>query len=187
MPETPPAGLAVPAAAAEPVRELPAGPDGAGSPGVQVVGVYCKNEHFNDPAVAYCSVCGIAMAQHTRVPVPGPRPQLGVLLLDDATVLPLTGDHVLGRMPGSDPSVAAGQARGVILLDPLVSRVHATVQLLDWEVVLVDGGSRNGTFVCPAGETEWTRLPEGGRTVLQPGTAVAVGNRQFRYHSYRNR
>ena len=148
---------------------------------VQVVGVYCKKSHFNDPAMAYCSVCGIAMAQAIRRPVWGPRPQLGVLVLDDGTMLPLTRDHVLGRAPS-----AAGGAAAVRLAGPLVSRAHARVELRGWDVALVDTGSTNGTFVCQPGETRWARLPRGGATILRPGSTAALANRQFCYHSHRN-
>jgi pSer/pThr/pTyr-binding forkhead associated (FHA) protein len=151
-----------------------------------VLGVYCKRSHFNDPAVAYCTVCGIAMAQATRRLVPGPRPQLGVLVLDDGSMYPLTGSLVLGRAPSLDPAVAAGSASPVRLADPLVSRVHARIMLDGWQVVLVDAGSRNGTFVCAAGQSSWTRLARGGTAVLATGAMVAFCRRELRYHSYRN-
>ncbi len=37
-----------------------------------VVGVYCKNGHFDDPEARYCAVCGIGMAQLTKMPQDGP-------------------------------------------------------------------------------------------------------------------
>jgi len=173
-------------AAAAPPAEAP---ETDGEPAVDaavVVGLYCKKSHFNDPVVAYCSVCGLAMSQSNRVPVSGPRPQLGVLVLDDGTMLALTRDHVFGRLPESDPAVAAGRARPVLLPDPLVSRVHARVELRGWDVTLVDAGSVNGTFVCAPDETAWTRLPSGASVALRPGSAAAVGNRQLWYYSHRN-
>ncbi|GAA3093810.1 hypothetical protein [Nonomuraea salmonea] len=39
-----------------------------------VYGVDCKNDHFNDPRVPYCAVCGIALVQRTLVPYKGPPP-----------------------------------------------------------------------------------------------------------------
>jgi len=152
----------------------------------QVIGVYCKKEHFNDPKVAYCTVCGIAMTQTTRLPVLGVRPPLGVLVLDDGNMFPLVRDHVLGRAPESDSAVLAGTAIGLTLLDPMISRVHARVVLDDWQVCLEDAGSTNGTFLWGPGDTAWTRLPRGAKAALQPGTVAAIGQRQLRYHSYRN-
>ena len=153
---------------------------------VQVIGVYCKKEHFNDPKVAYCTVCGIAMAQTTRLPVLGVRPPLGVLVLDDGTMFPLERDHVLGRTPEEDEAVAAGLASGLALLDPLVSRVHARIVLEGWQVSVVDESSTNGTFLWGPGDTSWTRLPRGAKAPLHPGSVTAIGQRQLRYHSYRN-
>jgi hypothetical protein len=157
------------------------------APRQQVLGVYCKNSHFNDPQATYCAICGIGMAQMTRVPVRGSRPQLGVVILDDGTMLPLVRDYVLGRAPNTAAAVASGQAAPVQLTDPLVSRVHARVVLQGWEVRLVDAGSTNGTYVCRPGTSSWWRLPPGGSLALRPGMAVAIGSRQLRYHSYRNR
>jgi hypothetical protein len=153
---------------------------------VRVIGVYCKKEHFNDPKVAYCTVCGIAMAQATRLPVMGVRPPLGVLVLDDGTMFPLVRDHVLGRTPEEDEAVAAGRASGLSLLDPLVSRVHARIVLDGWQVCVVDENSTNGTFLWGPGDTSWTRLPRGATAPLHPGSVTAIGQRQLRYHSYRN-
>ena len=44
---------------------------GRGAAGVQVLGVYCKNGHFDDPAARYCAMCGISMAQLTLSRGPG--------------------------------------------------------------------------------------------------------------------
>lgn len=153
----------------------------------RVPGVQCARNHFNDPAVSYCSVCGISMAQSRRAPGWGPRPQLGVLVLDDGTTVPLVRDLVLGRMPEIDDAVAAGEADPVALADPLVSRRHARIALREWQVVVTDLGSANGTFVLPRESATWTRLEPGAETVLEPGTTVAAGMRQFHYYSHRHR
>jgi hypothetical protein len=153
---------------------------------VNVSGVRCARDHFNDPAVSYCSVCGISMAQAPRSPEPGPRPQLGVLVLDDGSTVPLVRDVLLGRMPETDEAVAAGTADAVTLADPLVSRRHARIVLRDWQVVVVDLESANGTFVMPRGTGAWKRLEPGVETVLEAGSVVAAGMRQFRYFSHRH-
>jgi hypothetical protein len=150
-----------------------------------VLGVYCTKDHFNDPEVAYCSVCGISMAQG-RMPELGTRPQLGVLVLDDGTTYPLARDHVVGQAPETDEAVAAGDASPVLLRDPLVSLVHARILLRDWQVNLVDAGSANGTFVQPRGQSSWTRSDPGLQTTLTPGAVVAFGHRQAYYYSYRS-
>lgn len=153
----------------------------------QVLGLYCKQDHFNDPTVAYCSVCGISMTQGTRPPEWGPRPQVGVLVTDDGTTHAVASDLVVGRSPDTDESVVAGDAGTLTLSDPLVSRVHARVTLHDWQVRVTDAGSANGTFVLPPGKTSWIRLEPGVEMTVQPGSAIAFGRREVRYYSHRNR
>lgn len=153
----------------------------------QVLGLHCKQDHFNDPTVAYCSVCGISMTQCSRPPEWGPRPQVGVLVTDDGTTHPLARDLVVGRAPEGDESVAAGLAGTLVLPDPLVSRVHARVTLHDWQVRVTDTGSANGTFLLPHGQASWTRLEPGAETTVTPGSAIAFGRREVRYYSHRNR
>jgi FHA domain len=152
-----------------------------------VIGVHCKNGHFNDPAVPYCSVCGISMTQVTRVPAPGPRPPLGVLILDDGTDFPLERGYVLGRTPGRDDLVRSGRASPLPLADRAVSRVHARVVPNGWDVIVVDLASTNGTWVCPPGGGDLgTAIPAGAAVRLMPGSRLTLGTRQIRYDSYRN-
>ena len=80
-------------------------PAPAVDPRPRVLGVLCTNDHFNDPNVRYCSVCGISMAQQTLVQQEGPRPPLGVLLMDDGMHLPAR--HRLHHRAG-----AAARPRG---------------------------------------------------------------------------
>ena len=57
--------------------------------------------HFNRLDAYYCEICGLGMVQQTRVVVTGPRPSLGVLVLDDGTSYALDTDYLVGRSPGS--------------------------------------------------------------------------------------
>lgn len=49
---------------------------------------------------------------------------------------------------------------------------------------MLDEGSANGTFVLPAGATEWQRIEPGTQVVLGPGARVALGQRSFRFESH---
>jgi hypothetical protein len=153
---------------------------------VTVQGIECTRQHFNDPTALYCSVCGISMVHQTHNLVSGPRPPLGVLVLDDGAVYTLDGDYVLGREPEGAPEVAAGTATPLPLDDPDVtmSRVHAKLLLVGWDVRLVDAGSVNGTFVARPGETEWTRIAAGEPVVLKPGTRMSIGGRTLVFDSH---
>jgi hypothetical protein len=151
-----------------------------------VLGVHCKRDHFNDPESVYCGVCGISMAQGNHVQEWGPRPELGVLVLDDGTTHPLVCDTVIGRAPHIDEAVAAGEAEPLTLAHPMVSRRHLRIMLSDWQVTAIDAGSANGTFLMPRNATTWTRLEPGTETAIPPGSTISLGVVQLRYHSYRS-
>jgi len=185
--------------AAEPPREpLPLGAEPLGDQALSpaeglapiVMGIYCKNGHFDDPEARYCAVCGIGMAQLTKVPQEGRRPPLGVLVLDDGSVCQLDTDYVIGREPTLDKSVAEGRARPLRLggAPDLVSRIHARVELDDWNVFVSDLNSANGTLLVLPGETTGTKLAPGVRTPLVAGSQIRLGDSYaLRYDSHRHR
>ena len=153
-----------------------------------IEGVYCRDGHFNDPDQRYCQICGISMAQLTQVTRLGPRPPLGVLLLDDGSTLRLDTDYVVGREPGVDDDVAADRARPLRITGPAsgVSRRHVRVRLNGWRVEVVELHSANGTFLHRPGAAEPERLTPGVPVVATPGARIDVGRRWLRYESHRN-
>ena len=171
------------------VKDMPPGSSSYVSAGPIIQGVYCKNGHFDDPEALFCAICGISMNQQTLVPRPGERPPLGVLLLDDGSVFQLDSDYVIGREPGLDASVAAGQARPLRVADDtgIVSRVHARVHLDGWRVLVADLGSANGTRVLLPGQPADQPLVPQVPIVLATGSQVDLGGRGFRYESHRGR
>jgi len=164
-----------------------AGPSAAAEP--MIMGAYCKNGHFDDPEARFCAVCGISMNQQTLTPRLGPRPPLGLLLLDTGAVLQLDTDYVIGREPELDPSVVSGDARPLSIPDGTgtLSRVHAQIQLVDWNVLLTDLGSANGTRVRPPGDSVAEQLTPRVPVVLRPGSRVDLGGRRLHYESHRGR
>lgn len=176
------------------VRPQPLAPEVAPAPHpvdderLKVMGVYCKNGHFDDPTARYCAICGISMVQQTLLPRLGPRPPLGVIVLDEGSILSLDTDYVIGRDPARDADVAAGTARQLRIEDPegVLSRIHARIALSGWQVQVVDLGSANGTRVWGPRDTTWRRIPPQTPTAIAPGTQVGFGRRQLRYESHRN-
>jgi hypothetical protein len=154
---------------------------------VTVQGVHCVNGHFNDPRQPACVVCGAP--PNSSGLTAGPRPPLGVLVLDDRSAYPLDGDYVIGRDPGRDESVASGRRRPLALQDDhkTVSRAHARIELRDWDVVLFDNGSANGTFAAAEGETTWQYVPPGHPYVLRAGARLLIGRRTLIYQPARIR
>ncbi len=153
---------------------------------VQVDGVHCVRNHFNNPNSKYCSVCGISMLQQTLRLQKGPRPPLGVFVYDDGAAFSADADYVIGRQPDSDERVARGEARPMIVTDPQrsTSRVHAEIRLAGWDVTVVDRGSANGTWLLRSGAGDWQRLTAGTPTVVPTGARVRVGQRHFVFESH---
>jgi hypothetical protein len=157
------------------------------STGPVVKGVHCKNDHFNDPRVLFCAVCGINMVQQTPVFTEGPRPPLGVLLLDDGSAFQLDSDYVLGREPAYDDDVRTGRLRGIVVNDPdrSVSRAHARIELRQWDVVLIDNSSANGTYVAEKDENHWKPLTPGTAHPLTSGSRIRLGSRTLAFNFFR--
>lgn len=145
-----------------------------------VLGVRCKRGHFNRPDAHYCGICGIGMQGLTLDPVQGPRPTLGVLVLDDGSTYTLDGDYLLGREPELDKRVRGGRARPLVVTDAKreISRVHATVQLEQWDVKITDR-SANGTYVLEPNAPSWVRLRPGQPFTMRSGTRVRLGARSL--------
>jgi FHA domain len=166
---------------------LPAGPtdsapDRVGD--VEVFGIICIREHFNHPEARFCASCGVDF--QARDLVPGARPPLGILVIDDGSAFTLDTDYVVGREPHDAPEVIGGAARGLVLEDPerSVSRIHAVLTLSGWDVVVTDRGSANGTYLLPPGAPEWVRLESEQSAPLGAGARVAVGRRTFLFESH---
>ncbi|GAB1823307.1 FHA domain-containing protein [Herbidospora sp. RD11066] len=157
--------------------------------GPMVHGVDCKNDHFNDPRAPYCAVCGVPLSTRDLVPYKGPRPALGVLLLDDGMALTLDSDYILGRDPERAPEVQSGDAHPARVTSPdgSVSRRHLRVTLENWDVNLIDLGSVNGTQIQPPGDPNFYDIPPNESVTIMPGTTVRVGvSRTMRFEPHRN-
>jgi hypothetical protein len=164
-------------------------PEPASVTSVEVQGIMCSRQHFNNPESRFCAQCGISMVHQTHHLVVGARPPLGVLVLDDGTILALTTDLVVGREPENAEEVRAGLATGVELEDPKgsMSRIHARVILDGWDVRVADANSANGTFVAATLDADWTRLPPGVPTTIAPGARISWGGRTATFESHQKR
>jgi FHA domain len=152
---------------------------------VIVKGVMCTRGHFNNPSVSYCSVCGVSMMNLTLRAVDGPRPPLGVFVLADGTVVSVDQDMVIGREPESHPDVIAGLAKPVVIDDPnlSMSRAHAVVRLINWNVTLCDNGSSNGTSFIPPDSESKTRLFGSEAVTIKVGTKLVLGDYMMTFNS----
>lgn len=145
-----------------------------------VGGVRCGCGGFAHPLTILCPACGGSLAA-PRVLQREPRPPVVRLVIDDGRAIPLNGDVVIGRRPGTDPDVVAGRLTPLTLNDPerTVSRIHAVLALDGWDLLLADRHAENGTAVKPAGVAAFTRLSSGACVRVLPGTTLELGRRRI--------
>jgi hypothetical protein len=146
-----------------------------------VDGRECARGHFNRPTARYCRICGLAMVQGSR-PARGPRPALGVLVLESGT-RSLDSDYVLGSDPRGHPAVLEGRARPLALADGSrqIAAAHALIVLDGWTVEVHDLGSPAGTRILGRGSSAWTQLPPWSSAVLQAGAQIGIGDQMIEY------
>ena len=147
---------------------------------VEIEGVLCAAGHFNDPESAACRICGASTGEVIQR---RPRPPLGRLLTQDGREFIVDRPLVIGRTPGHAAGVVAGTAAGVEVpsSETGVSRTHAEVLVDGWAVLVRDLGSANGTYVLPAGISEWFRLEPDHAIQIEHGTVIAVGEFEVKY------
>lgn len=146
--------------------------------GEAVSGRYCPEGHFNAPRDRWCRVCGQPIAKDARE-VQGERPPLVTLVWDSGESDVVTRDTVVGRDPAADKSVSDGTAESLVPKGKSegMSRIHAELRLVGWDILLSDRGSTNGTFVWDDDRQAWHRLGRDERYPLTVGSIVAFGER----------
>lgn len=181
VPPEPAAPPAVGIPTAESIPEVAQPADAIGD-GVAVQGIVCSRDHFNNPAAAFCMVCGISMVHVTHNLVPGPRPTLGFVVFDDGSTFGLDRNYVVGREPGDvvDPHTAPLTVQDN---NETLSRRHAEIRLIEWLVHIVDLNSTNGTFIWDAQYERWNQITPNQAVPLSPGDTVALGRRTFVFES----
>lgn len=140
--------------------------------------VFCASRHPNPPHSDQCRVCRAAITDRNVQLIA--RPSLGILRLPDGTDISLDRPVVLGRKPGTDLFVGGEAALPVALPDPdkLLSRTHAEVRLVDWQVQVVDRDSMNHTYIEIPGQIAMQLRPA-EPFPIPPGTKINLGDAVF--------
>lgn len=112
--------------------------------GTLVLGVKCPIGHSNPPERRQCSECG---ADITAEPQQLPRPSLGVMVLPNGERVDLTMPLVVGRTPRASRVAGDEIPRLVPLSQNHISGNHLAINLEQWNILAVDLGSTNGTFL----------------------------------------
>jgi FHA domain-containing protein len=200
---TPPAGFAPsPDRAPETRPPPPAQPSTATAPGLlfqppdgaaerpdqrrgpRIRGYRCENGHLNDPRSPSCRECAAPIDERVGGLVAGPRPALGTLVFEDGAAHVVDGGYLIGGRPDADDRVRTGELRPIVVDDGSVAPAHAEIRVSGWDVMVVDAGSHNRTYVSGPDEGRWTPLPPRRSRRLLPGTRVRLGDgRTFVFES----
>ena len=157
-----------------------AGDDDELGPGVataadsQDSGVFDQDgfEEAESPTIAEPAI-DVTVAEQSSVQT------LGRLTWDNGEVHQLTGDLLIGRDVLSDPAVIAGELLPLVPSgqNDSMSRVHAELRPRGKEIVVIDRGSTNGTFVWDDPSRAWQRLVAGQPVTVPAGGVLAFGER----------
>jgi hypothetical protein len=133
--------------------------------GPLVLGRHCPLGHFNPPQPDLCRVC----REHLGgAPLVRDRcPPLAALTFSDGQRHLLTRSLVVGRRPS--PASHDGRRECDVLTvnddEKMISRNHFEVSVAEWDLRVIDRGSRNGTRV---------RRSTGGDIALRVGESAMV-------------
>ena len=150
---------------------------------VEVLGVRCPVGHHNHPEAVYCAQCGRRMGVNaTLVATFGPRPPLGLFIVDDGSTAAVASDLIIGREPSAHIDIVEQRADELRLVDDssTISRAHVGIYLDNWSVTAIDLHSSNGTLLHRSGSTTWETISTEARVKIGSGDTLRVGERELR-------
>jgi FHA domain len=140
-----------------------------------ILAVLCPNGHVSPPNATRCRVCGSPVGSH------GPQfvahPVLAVLRASDGSTAELDRPVLIGRAPSSDRSSShAPRLMTVPSPNHDISRTHLEVAPDDWQIVVTDLNSTNGTILVRPGAGDRQQLAPGERVPIQVGSVMELGD-----------
>ena len=166
-----------------------ASPEPAPSPlrgGVEILAVTCPNGHANPPNRSSCRTCGDDLSGE---PAPAPRPKLGRLTVTTGSVqagtsggrgeqaVDLDRSVIVGRRPRTSTTSASEMPRLVTVSSPNqdISRSHLEVTLEEWQVLVADMATTNGTMLIRPGQPP-RRLHPNEKEIVVDGDVIDLGD-----------
>lgn len=103
-----------------------------------------------------------------------PRPSLGRVIVGEGEKIELVAPLVVGRAPRANRFRGTEPPRLLRLAHPHISSSHLALRIEDWNVLVVDLGSTNGSFLRRNGQPP-VRLSERPQPLV-PGDVVDLGH-----------
>jgi FHA domain len=140
-----------------------------------ILAVLCRQGHANPPSSMSCRVCGSPLA--TRPPQFVPGPVLAVLRASDGSTAELDRPVLIGRAPSADRSDSRSP-RLMTVPSPNhdISRTHLEVAAENWQIVVTDLNSTNGTVLIRPGAVGRQQLAPGEPVTVQLGSVMELGD-----------
>jgi hypothetical protein len=137
--------------------------------------VLCQQGHANPPSSISCRVCRSSLTSEAPQFVPGPI--LAVLRASDGSTAEVDRPVLIGRAPSSDRS-SSRPPRLMTVPSPNhdISRTHLVVAPEDWQIVVTDLNSTNGTVLVRPGAVDRQQLAPGEPVTVQLGSVMELGD-----------
>jgi hypothetical protein len=135
----------------------------------------CPNGHASPPDSTSCRVCGGPVG--TQGPQLVGPPVLAVLRASDGTSAEVDRPVLIGRAPSSDRS-SSRTPRLMTVPSPNhdISRTHLEVAPDDWQIVVTDLNSTNGTILVRPGGADRQQLAPGESVQIPVGSVMELGD-----------
>ncbi|HET9302454.1 MAG TPA: FHA domain-containing protein, partial [Propionibacteriaceae bacterium] len=140
-----------------------------------ILALLCQQGHANPPSSTRCRICGSPLASQAPQFVSGPV--LAVLRASDGSTAEVDRPVLIGRAPSGDRS-GIRPPRIFIVQSPNhdISRTHVEVAPDDWQIVVTDMNSTNGTVLVRPGAVDRQQLTPGEPVPVQLGSVVELGD-----------
>ncbi len=135
----------------------------------------CPQGHVSAAFLEACPTCGALLGGS---PTEIPQPSLGRLVISTGGEIVLDHDALVGRNPTVPPDFPGEAPELVRVKDPTndVSNRHLQIRVGQWQVIVRDLGSTNGTDVVRPGWAPMSLGP-GQETAIEPGTRVILAGK----------
>ena len=140
-----------------------------------ILAVLCPNGHASPPNSTSCRVCGSPVG--TQGPQLVGPPVLAVLRASNGSSAEVDRPVLIGRAPSGDRS-RSRTPRLMTVPSPNhdISRTHLEVVPDEWQIVVTDLNSTNGTILVPPGGGDGQQLAPGEPVPVPVGTVMELGD-----------